>query len=76
MTVKDKEKLNNFLNGWQILSSMSSMVFHTVHCDIIDNSVEVEHVEDFHFGVYRKKLHIKVVGTFNGFLIIAIGTVL
>ena len=32
MKVKDKEKLNNPLKGWQILSAISSMVFHTVHC--------------------------------------------
>ena len=32
MKLKDKEKLNNPLKGWQILSSISSMVFHTVHC--------------------------------------------
>ena len=31
MKVKDKEKLNNPLKGWQILSAISSMVFHTVH---------------------------------------------
>jgi hypothetical protein len=31
MNVKDKEKLNNPLNGWQFLSAISSMVFHTVH---------------------------------------------
>ena len=31
MKVKDKEKLNNPLKGWQILSSISSVVFHTVH---------------------------------------------
>ena len=30
MTVKDKEKLNNPLKGWQILNAISSMVFHTV----------------------------------------------
>ena len=30
MKVKDKEKFNNSLKGWQILSSISSMVFHTV----------------------------------------------
>ena len=30
MKVKDKEKLNNPLKGWQILSAISSMVFHTV----------------------------------------------
>ena len=33
MKVKNKEKLNNPLKGWQILSAISSMVFHTVHCD-------------------------------------------
>ena len=31
MKVKDKEKFNNPLKGWQILSAISSMVFHTVH---------------------------------------------
>ena len=31
MKVKDKEKLNNPLKGWRILSTISSMVFHTVH---------------------------------------------
>ena len=31
MKVKDKEKLNNPLKGWRILSAISSMVFHTVH---------------------------------------------
>ena len=31
MNVKEKEKLNNHLKGWQILSAISSMVFHTVH---------------------------------------------
>ena len=30
MKVKDKEKLNNPLKGWRILSAISSMVFHTV----------------------------------------------
>jgi hypothetical protein len=30
MKLKDKEKLNNPLEGWQILSAISSMVFHTV----------------------------------------------
>ena len=30
--MKDKEKLNNPLNGWQIPSVISSMVFHTVQC--------------------------------------------
>ena len=30
MKVKDKEKLNNPLKGWQILSAISSMVFDTV----------------------------------------------
>ena len=33
MKLKDKEKLNNPLKGWQILSSISSMVFHTVVSD-------------------------------------------
>ena len=33
MKVKDEEKLNNPLKGWQILSAISSMVFHTVHCE-------------------------------------------
>ena len=32
MKLKDKEKLNNPLKGWQILSAISSMVFHTVQC--------------------------------------------
>ena len=32
MKVKDKEKLNNPLEGWRNLSAISSMVFHTVHC--------------------------------------------
>ena len=32
MKVKDKEKLNDPLEGWQILSAISSMVFHTVQC--------------------------------------------
>ena len=31
MKVEDKEKLNNPLKGWQILCSISSMVFHKVH---------------------------------------------
>ena len=30
MKVKDKEKFNYPLRGWQILSAISSMVFHTV----------------------------------------------
>ena len=30
MKVKDKEKLNNPMKGWQILSAISSMVFHKV----------------------------------------------
>ena len=30
MKVKDKEKFNNPLKGWRILSAISSMVFHTV----------------------------------------------
>ena len=30
LKVKDKEKLNNPTKGWQILSTISSMVFHTV----------------------------------------------
>jgi hypothetical protein len=30
MKLKDKEKLNNPLKGWQILSAISSMVFYTV----------------------------------------------
>jgi hypothetical protein len=34
MKVKDKEKLNNPLKDWQILSSISSMVFHTVQCSV------------------------------------------
>ena len=29
MKVKDKEKLNTPLEDWQILSSISSMVFHS-----------------------------------------------
>ena len=31
MKVKDKENLNDPLQGWQILSAISSMAFHTVH---------------------------------------------
>ena len=31
MKVKYKEKLNYPLKGWQILSAISSMYFHTVH---------------------------------------------
>ena len=33
MKAKDKEKFNNPLKGWQILSAISSMVFHTLQCD-------------------------------------------
>ena len=36
MKVKDKEKLNNPLKGWQILSAISSMVFHTVYWIIVE----------------------------------------
>ena len=36
MKVKDKEKLNNPLKGWRILSAISSMVFHTVQWEILD----------------------------------------
>ena len=32
MKVKDKEKMNNPLKGSQIISAISSMVFHTMHC--------------------------------------------
>ena len=32
MNVKDKEKLNNPMKGWQILNAISLMVFCTVHC--------------------------------------------
>ena len=32
MKVKDKEKLNIPLKGWQVLSAIFSMIFHTVQC--------------------------------------------
>ena len=35
MKVKDKEKLNNPLKGWQILSANSSMFFYTVHWGLV-----------------------------------------
>ena len=39
MKVKDKEKLNNPLNGWQTLSAISSIVFHTVDWYVINGAV-------------------------------------
>ena len=32
MKVKDKEKLNSPMKGWQILNASSLMGFHTVEC--------------------------------------------
>ena len=54
MKVKDKEKLNNPLKGWQILSSISSMVFHTVQWAALTYVIhttkkEVDHIL---WGVY------------------------
>ena len=37
--VKDKEEFNNPLKGWQILSAIFKMVFHTVH--LADSVIEL-----------------------------------
>ena len=42
MKLKDKEKLTNPLKGWPILSSISSMVFHTVSGAELVKIIKVE----------------------------------